>query len=81
MLDISLVQAQLISLGLTTFLYGMARKLLSSLADVVVWKGIFTPFVTTIIVMTHKVTEHVHKQHMKVIRVSFVMLSGSHPSH
>ncbi|KAH9980781.1 hypothetical protein BJV74DRAFT_887543 [Russula compacta] len=53
-----MAEAQLISLGLTTFLYGI----------------FFTLFLVTTAVMTYNVKEGIRKQRMKILPVSFAML-------
>jgi len=57
-MGISLEKAQLISLALTTFLYGL----------------FFALFLITTVVMSYKVTEDIHRQRTKILPVSLIML-------
>jgi hypothetical protein len=58
-MGISLVKAQLLSLGLTTFLYG----------------SFFTLFLVTIAVMSFRVSEDIRKQRKMILPVSFLMFT------
>jgi len=57
-MGISLEKAELISLALTTFLYGL----------------FFALFLITTVVMSYKVTEDIHRQRTRILPVSLMML-------
>ncbi|KAI0296339.1 hypothetical protein B0F90DRAFT_1669835 [Multifurca ochricompacta] len=78
-MGISLPKAELISLGLTTFLYGWTYVLLFLLLSAdrhePPWIGLFfTLFCITMVVMLFRVTDDIRNQRAKILLVSFLML-------
>lgn len=77
-MDISLTQAQFLSLGLTTFLYGASLRkslcLAFARANCTRTGVFFMLFLTTTAVMSSSVSEDIRRQRNKILPVSTLML-------